>query len=76
VKLVTDRFGDQANVVFGWIFAGHQLGAAFMAFTAGFSRTVYETYVPAFLLSGLLCLIAALAIIAVRERPHAVAAGG
>ncbi|WP_187640141.1 MFS transporter [Bosea sp. F3-2] len=67
VKLAADRFGERANLVFGWIFAGHQLGAAFAAWGAGFSRTVYASYLPAFFIAGVLCLIAALAIVSVRE---------
>lgn len=74
IKLVADRFGDRANLVFGWVFAGHQLGAAFAAYGAGFSRTFYETYLPAFFVAGLLCLIAALAIIVVSERRDPLAA--
>ncbi|MDQ0509913.1 MFS transporter [Ancylobacter amanitiformis] len=68
VKLAADRFGDRASLVFGWIFAGHQLGAASAAYGAGFSRTFYQTYLPAFVVAGILCLVASLAIIAVRER--------
>ncbi|HZX83234.1 MAG TPA: MFS transporter [Reyranella sp.] len=68
VKLAADRFGDRANLVFGWIFAGHQLGAASAAYGAGFSRTFYQTYLPAFFVAGMLCLVASLAIVAVRER--------
>lgn len=68
VKLTADRFGDRANLVFGWVFAGHQLGAAFAAYGAGFSRTFYQTYLPAFFVAGVLCVFAALAIVAVRER--------
>ncbi|WGD32228.1 MFS transporter [Ancylobacter sp. WKF20] len=68
VKLAAERFGDRANLVFGWIFAGHQLGAAAAAYGAGFSRTFYQTYLPAFFIAGLLCLAASLAIVAVRER--------
>jgi hypothetical protein len=30
-------------LVFGWIFAGHQLGAGAAAFGGGLSRTVYES---------------------------------
>jgi len=67
VKLAADRFGEKANLVFGWIFAGHQLGAAFAAWGGGFSRTAYQSYLPAFFIAGVLCLIAALAILAVRE---------
>ncbi|MFG1241154.1 MFS transporter [Xanthobacter sp. V7C-4] len=68
VKLTADRFGERANLVFGWIFAGHQLGAAAAAYGAGFSRTFYQTYLPAFFVAGVLCIFAAGAIVAVRER--------
>lgn len=73
VKLAADRFGDRANLVFGWIFAGHQLGAGAAAFGAGFIRTFYQTYLPAFFIAGLLCLVASLAIVAVLERGLATA---
>jgi MFS family permease len=60
VKLTAERFGpERANVVFGWIFAGHQLGAASAAYGAGLSRTVLASYLPAFFVSGALCLLAA-----------------
>jgi predicted MFS family arabinose efflux permease len=64
VKLTAQRFGrERANLVFGWIFAGHQMGAATAAFGAGLSRSVLGSYLPAFFLAGLLCLIAALLIL-------------
>ncbi|WP_072395227.1 MFS transporter [Hyphomicrobium sp. CS1GBMeth3] len=67
VKLTAERFGDgRANVVFGWIFAGHQLGAAAAAYGAGLTRTVYDTYLPAFFLAGVLCVAAALAFLVLR----------
>ena len=41
VRLTAQRFGaERANLVFGWIFAGHQIGAAVAAFAAGLSRTM------------------------------------
>jgi predicted MFS family arabinose efflux permease len=68
VKLTAERFGDgNANIVFGWIFAGHQLGAASAAYGAGLSRTVYDTYLPAFFVAGVLCILAALAFAALRN---------
>lgn len=67
VKLAADRFGDRATLVFGWIFAGHQLGAASAAYGAGLSRTVYESYLPAFFVAGALCLFAAAAALAVKR---------
>ncbi|MBP2300645.1 MFS transporter [Azospirillum picis] len=61
VRLIADRFGrERANLVFGWVFAGHQIGAATAAFGAGLSRTVLQSYLPAFFTAGILCLIAAL----------------
>jgi MFS family permease len=61
VKIAADRFGrEKAGLVFGWIFAGHQLGAATAAFGAGLSRTELESYLPAFFVAGAFCLIAAI----------------
>ncbi|MEY9741837.1 putative MFS family arabinose efflux permease [Bradyrhizobium japonicum] len=62
VKLTVGTFGrEMGPVVFGWIFAAHQLGVGLMAFAAGVSRDTLGTYVPAFLLAGVLCLLAAAA---------------
>jgi predicted MFS family arabinose efflux permease len=63
VKLTADRLGrERANLVFGWIFAGHQLGAATAAFGAGLSRSLLASYLPAFFVAGALCLVAALVV--------------
>jgi MFS family permease len=60
VNITARTFGrDKANLVFGWVFAGHQLGAASAALGAGISRTVLSTYLPAFFVSGALCILAA-----------------
>jgi sugar phosphate permease len=68
VKITADRFGrERAGIVFGWVFAGHQIGAASAAFGAGLIRTEYFTYLPAFFIAGALCIIAALAVISVRK---------
>jgi MFS family permease len=60
VRLVAGRFGREgANVTFGWIFAGHQLGAAAAAYGAGAARTELASYLPALFAAGGLCLVAA-----------------
>ena len=70
VRLTAQRFGaERANLVFGWIFAGHQLGAGAAAFGAGLSRTVYQSYLPAFFIAGALCVFAALIALAI-TRPQ------
>ena len=68
VKLTADRFGrERAGMVFGWVFAGHQIGAASAAFGAGLIRTEYSTYLPAFFIAGALCIVAALLVLTMRK---------
>ncbi len=75
VRLTAQRFGpERANLVFGWVFAGHQLGAGAAAFGAGLSRTLLLTYLPAFFAAGVLCIIAALIVLAISRPAKAVAA--
>ena len=69
VRLATRAFGaDRGPIMFGWIAAAHQLGAALAAFTAGALRTSLGTYFEAFMLSGLLCLVAALMVLFLGRR--------
>ncbi|MCK1735328.1 MFS transporter [Bradyrhizobium sp. 138] len=69
VRLTAQKFGpERANLVFGWIFAGHQLGAGTAAFGAGLSRTIYQSYLPAFFIAGALCVFAALVVLALSRQ--------
>jgi len=71
VRLTAQSFGaERANLVFGWIFAGHQLGAGTAAFGAGLSRTLLATYLPAFFVAGALCLVAAALVLAISRQPR------
>lgn len=68
VKLAASRFGaERAGLVFGWIFAGHQIGAASATFFAGTVRTDFDSYMPAIFTAGTLCLMAAALIISLRR---------
>ena len=70
VRLTAQEFGrERAPVVFGWCFAAHQLGAGAMAFAAGLSRDALATYLPAFLIAGALCIVAATPFYLLRNRP-------
>jgi sugar phosphate permease len=60
VAITADTFGrERVGIVFGWVFAAHQIGAAFAAWAAGASRTWLGTYNYAFVSAGCLCLLAA-----------------
>jgi len=50
---------ERTSVVFGWVFAAHQIGAAAAAYAAGLARTDLGTYSPAFITAGWLCAGAA-----------------
>jgi predicted MFS family arabinose efflux permease len=69
VRLTTDAFGkESAPVVFGWVVAGHQLGAAFAAYGAGLLRSSLGTYTVASMISGGLCLIASMLVLRIHRR--------
>jgi sugar phosphate permease len=60
VRLAGNVFGEEnAALMFGWIAASHQIGAAAVAWLAGVLRTQTGDYSIAFFSSGLLCLLAA-----------------
>jgi MFS family permease len=64
VKIAVQAFGrERAPVVFGWIFAGHQLGAAVMAAAGGVLRDILATYLPVFFIAGAICVVAAAAML-------------
>jgi predicted MFS family arabinose efflux permease len=69
VRLAARAFGrEQAPLVFGWIFAAHQLGAGVMAVVVGESRDAFSSYLPAFLAAGVICVVAAMSLLLLRGR--------
>jgi len=74
VKLAAQEFGkEKAGMIFGWVFAAHQLGAATAAYGAGLTRTLLLTYNPALFAAGAACLIAAASVMMIRLRLRAAA---
>ena len=59
LRLANEAFGDRAApIVFGWIVAGHQMGAASAAFFGGALRSAQGTYLQAFFIAGAAALLA------------------
>jgi sugar phosphate permease len=74
VRLTGEVFGrEKASIVFGWVVAAHQVGAAFAAYAAGAVRTGLGSYAWAFLGAGALCLIAAVGVLPIARRREALA---
>jgi predicted MFS family arabinose efflux permease len=71
VVLCRRLFGDRGTIVFGWVFASHQLGAAGAALAAGFIRDTFGNYTYAWFGGAALCAIAAMLSISLRRGPDA-----
>jgi sugar phosphate permease len=70
VKLAAQAFGkERAPMVFGWVFASHQLGAAVAAYGAGRIRTLTLSYGPAVYAAAAACAIASLLVLRARRQP-------
>jgi predicted MFS family arabinose efflux permease len=71
VRLAAKSFGrERGPLVFGWVFTGHQLGAAVATSGAGAVRTGLGDYLPAFYAAGAMCLVGALVALAAGGRRH------
>jgi len=64
VALARQAFGaEKTGLVFGWIMASHQIGAALAASFAGVIRTNEGSYDHAFIIAGSLCLFTAIGVL-------------
>ena len=60
LALANQAFGTKkAPVLFGWILASHQIGAAAAALFAGLSRTATGSYLDSFVTAGFVAVVAA-----------------
>jgi sugar phosphate permease len=77
VALTAQTFGrENVGVVFGWIFASHQIGAAVAAGLAGGLRDWLGDYTLAFIGGGALCLLASVLVLRIgKGKPALVPAG-
>ncbi len=67
--LCREAFGESGTIVFGWVFAAHQIGAAFASVAAGGVRDATGQYTVAWFGAAGLCAIAAIVSLGVRKTP-------
>ncbi|MFH5878436.1 MFS transporter [Arthrobacter sp. NA-172] len=60
-------FGADGSVVFGWVFAAHQLGAAAAALLAGYIRDATGHYTYAWIGAAAMCTVAAIISATIRK---------
>ena len=68
VALCREQYGEDSAIVFGWVLASHQVGAALVAFLGGVARDVFGSYDMVWYASGALCAVAALMALVIRRR--------
>ncbi|MFF3858250.1 MFS transporter [Streptomyces sp. NPDC002209] len=73
IALCREHYGEDSAIVFGWVLASHQVGAAMVAFLGGLARDAFGSYDLVWYASGALCAMAALMAMVIRRRPAAVA---
>jgi len=71
IALCRDVFGANGSVVFGWVFAAHQVGAAIAAFGAGYVHDRTGSYTVAWIAAAALCAVAAVVSLGMRRRTSA-----
>lgn len=70
ISISRQVFGVQkSGIVYGWIFASHQAGAAVAAFSGGVIYNIFNSYTWAFFLAGIFCLVASLFVIIIKKQP-------
>ena len=70
--LCREIFGVQYGaIVYGWVYAAHQIGGAVAAFLAGVMRVHFGDYALSFYITGVICMLTATLVlkINVKERP-------
>jgi sugar phosphate permease len=74
IALCRELYGEDSAIVFGWVLASHQVGAALVAFLGGVARDTFGEYDVVWYASGALCAVAALMVLVIRRRPVRVGA--
>ncbi|MFJ4912416.1 MFS transporter [Streptomyces sp. NPDC088726] len=69
LALCREQYGEDSAIVFGWVLASHQVGAALVAFLGGVARDHFGSYDMVWYASGAMCATAALMALVIRRRP-------
>lgn len=71
IALCREQYGEDSAIVFGWVLASHQVGAALVAFLSGLARDAFGSYDLVWYAAGALCAMAALMAMVIRRRSGA-----
>lgn len=72
INLSRQIFGLQKSaIIYGWIYAAHQAGAAVAAYGGGLVYKYFNNYTWAFTMAGVFCVLASLFVIVVKKQSTA-----
>ncbi|MFJ7752352.1 MFS transporter [Peribacillus muralis] len=72
ISISRQVFGvERSGIVYGWIFASHQAGAAVAAYGGGLIFKVFDSYTWGFFLAGIFCLLGSLFVILIKREKTA-----
>ena len=70
VRLSVQHFGkERGMIIYGWLFAAHQLGSGTAAFMGGYMYEHLHSYTLTFIFAGILCFLATLFVFNVKKYP-------
>lgn len=73
INLSRQIFGvHKSAIIYGWIFASHQVGAATAAYGGGMLYSYFNTYTWAFFMAGVCCVMASLFVILIKKQPRSI----
>lgn len=68
IGITRQIFGiNKSGIIYGWIFAFHQAGAATAAYGGGLIYKFFDSYTWAFFLAGVFCVLASLFVIVIKK---------
>jgi MFS family permease len=71
IALANELFGRQrGGIVYGWLFAAHQLGGALAAWFSAASRDWTGSFSLSYVIGGVFCLAAAFGSLGIGRKPH------
>ncbi|MFF5397657.1 MFS transporter [Peribacillus butanolivorans] len=69
ISISRQVFGiEKSGIVYGWIFASHQAGAAAAAYGGGLIFKIFSSYTWAFFLAGIFCVLGSLFVILIKKQ--------
>lgn len=70
IRLASEYFGkERGAIIYGWVFAAHQVGSGAAAFLGGYFYEIFNSYSITFISAGILCIVATFFVLSFKKKP-------